>query len=394
LPGKTNKVIVIIFLTVLSIAAAENEKPGNFTDIYKKWKNGPPAEPGFFPIAVWLQSVEDAPAYKTAGINTFVALREGPKPGEIEKLGAAGMYLVCEQNKTALLKKDDRTIIAWKGAEEPDNALVPVYGKKNNICTKPAVVIAGYKDIIYRDNSRPVLANFGQGLVIDNYEGRGPGADINDYREYFKGGDIISFSVFPVAGRGSENLLWYQGKGLERIAEFGGADKIKWNFIETASIREPIKKPSSLDIKAEVWISIVHGSKGIVYYCQQFKPNYNPRALLNDREIFTAVSGINRQIKEMAPVINSPDISGLTVTSGRNEATIKTVMKIYKEDIYIFAVPVRNGKTTGTFIINGIKNENTAEVLGEARSVEISAKGVFKDSFQSWQVHLYKIKKN
>ena len=41
-------------------------------------KSGKLADPNFFPLAVWLQSTSNAPKYKAAGINTYVALWRGP----------------------------------------------------------------------------------------------------------------------------------------------------------------------------------------------------------------------------------------------------------------------------------------------------------------------------
>ena len=38
---------------------------------YAQWSHGPSSDPSFFPIAVWLQSPGNAPAYAAIGINTF-----------------------------------------------------------------------------------------------------------------------------------------------------------------------------------------------------------------------------------------------------------------------------------------------------------------------------------
>ncbi len=387
------RILLTVFLLGAGFCPAADNNGEYFTEVYKQWKNGPPADPGFFPIGVWLQEAGDAAAYKAAGINTYVAVRDGFKSKEIDKLKEAGMYLICAQNETLLSRKEDKTIIAWLGKNEPDNMQPVIYGRGSGTCLKPVVLISVYKEIKRNDTSRPVLANFGEGLVIDNYEGRGPGAALSDYKDYFKAGDIISFNVYPVAGRGSDNLIWYLGKGLDRITEFAGADKIKWNFIETTVIKNPASKPKPANVRTEAWLSIIYGSKGLVYYTHKFKPDYDSRALLNDKEMLTAVTKLNAEIKEMAPVINSPEAGGLTVSSGRNEPFIKTSIKKFKGDTYIFAVPARSGKVAAKFELNNISRETIAEVVGEARSVIISDKGVFKDIFEPWQVHIYKIEK-
>src|SRR5437868_2524919 len=79
-------------------------------------------EENFFPLCVWLQSPRNAERFKAAGINTYVALWRGPNEEQFNQLKAAGLKLVCHQNKFALEHKDDPMIIAWMQDDEPDNA--------------------------------------------------------------------------------------------------------------------------------------------------------------------------------------------------------------------------------------------------------------------------------
>src|SRR6185436_10125651 len=107
-----------LFLGLLLLLAQEKKTDSP----YGAWTHGPPTDPNFFPIAVWLQGTNNAAKYKDAGINTFVALWRGPNAEQFDALKAAGMKLVCHQNEFGLSKKDDPTIIAWMHGDEPDNA--------------------------------------------------------------------------------------------------------------------------------------------------------------------------------------------------------------------------------------------------------------------------------
>src|SRR5437867_7259618 len=89
---------------------------------YAQWKNGPPSDPNYFPIAVWLQDPKNAEKFKAVGINLFIGLWEGPTENQLAALKAAGMPVICEQNEVALKHKDDRTIVGWMHGDEPDNA--------------------------------------------------------------------------------------------------------------------------------------------------------------------------------------------------------------------------------------------------------------------------------
>ena len=85
-------------------------------------KSGVFVDPNFFPIAVWLQSPDQAPKYKAIGINLYVGLWKGPTEKQLAELKKHGMRVICSQNAVGLEHKDDPTIVAWMHGDEPDNA--------------------------------------------------------------------------------------------------------------------------------------------------------------------------------------------------------------------------------------------------------------------------------
>src|SRR5262245_52839320 len=74
-----------------------------------------------FPIAVWLQSPNNAERFKAAGINLYVGLWRGPTDDQLDKLKAAGMAVICSPNTAGLAKKDNPVIVGWMHGDEPDN---------------------------------------------------------------------------------------------------------------------------------------------------------------------------------------------------------------------------------------------------------------------------------
>ena len=56
-------------------------------------------------------------------------------------------------------------------------------------------------------------------------------------------------------------------------------------------------------MRAEAWLSIVHGSRGIVWFVHQFQPTSNSHALLDDPPMLEAVTKLNHQIQELARVL-------------------------------------------------------------------------------------------
>src|SRR5262245_18732605 len=86
---------------------------------YVGWKNGPPNDPGYFPIAVWLQSPNMAARYRDAGINLYVGLWQGPTDEQLAQLKSAGMQVICSQNAVGLKHREDPTIVGWMHGDEP-----------------------------------------------------------------------------------------------------------------------------------------------------------------------------------------------------------------------------------------------------------------------------------
>jgi hypothetical protein len=71
-------------------------------------------------------------------------------------------------------------------------------------------------------------------------------------------------------------------KGVDRLVQWGGRERIVWNATECTHIDNPQAKVTPAQLRAEVWMSLVHGSRGIIYFVHEFKPRSNDHALLDD----------------------------------------------------------------------------------------------------------------
>jgi len=359
---------------------------------YDAWTKGPPKDPAFFPVAVWLQGTHNAAAYKAAGINTYVALYGRPTAEQFDQLKAAGMKLVCHQSAFALGRKDEDTIIAWMHGDEPDNA----QSKKGGGYGPPietAKIVEDYKKLKEADPTRPVLLNLGQGVAWDNWVGRGVRTHHpEDYAEYLKGCDVASFDIYPAVHDKPEvaGKLWFVPQGVERLRKWSNDEKIVWNCIEASRIDNTAVKPTVAQIRSEVWMSLIHGSRGLIYFVHQFKPNFIEASLLKDDELLKGVTAINKQIQELAPVLNSPTLKdGVTVASSVADAPVAAMVKRQGGATYLFAVAMRDQAVKGTFAIKDLKAAK-AEVLGEGRTLALKD-GKLEDDFKPYETHLYRI---
>jgi hypothetical protein len=306
------------------------------------------------------------------------------------------MKVICHQSKVALEHADDATIIGWMHGDEPDNAQPLRDGKGYGPPIPPQKIIDDYMKIRQADPTRPVILNLGQGVAWDGWYGRGVRKNHpEDYPEYIKGCDIASFDIYPACHDKPEvaGNLWYVAHGVKRLVQWAEGRNIVWNCIECTRIHNPNTKATPHQVRCEVWMSIIHGSMGLIYFVHEWEPKFNESALLSDSDMLAAVTAINRQITELAPVLNSPTLEGsANVLSQDNPAPVAIMAKKYGDAMYLFAVGMTGKETTATFTVPALKGQRAVEVLGENRSL-VSNDGVFKDRFAAWDVHLYRSEK-
>lgn len=377
----------------------------NFPQLQRRWPNGPFQDPNRFPIAVWLQDPRNAGKYKEIGVTLYVGLWKGPTEAQLAELRRHEMPVFCDQNEYALAHLNEKLIVGWLQQDEPDNAQALPGGKGYGPPVSPEKVIERYQQIRRRDPSRPVLLNLGQAVAWDGWHGRGVRTNHpEDYPLYVQGGDIVSFDIYPVVHSkpAVAGKLWYVPRGVQRLRQWAGPDRVVWNCMETTRISNVQTKPTPQQVKAEVWMSLIHGSQGIIYFCHQFKPNFVEAALLADREITEAVGKLNRQIHDLAPVLRSPERRELVQASAKpaevdeemarllGPAPIAVSARVYKNKLYVFAVRMQPSNAQGEFCITGLPESAEAQVLGEDRTLPIR-QGMFTDHFGPYEVHLYEV---
>ena len=204
--------------------------------------------------------------YQAIGINLYVGLWEGPTAEADRRAEAAphAGHLRAERVRPEASRREDhRRLDARRRAGQR-----PVAGPRARATARrsrrrrSSRTTAGSRP---RTPRRPVMLNLGQGVAWDGWYGRGVRTNHpEDYAQYVRGGDIVSFDIYPavhdkpaVAGK-----LWYVPRGVERLRGWAGGDRIVWNCIECTRIGNTKTKPTPQQVKAEVWMSIIHGSQG------------------------------------------------------------------------------------------------------------------------------------
>lgn len=391
--GPKSAFLLVISLCLTCSAGAQNIPVA--TNVYQSWPKGPPSDPNYFPIGVWLQNPSHAERYRAAGFNTYVGLWHGPTEEQLAALSRAGMRVICEQNSTALRHLNDPTIVGWMHEDEPDNAQELPDHRGYGPPVLPSLIVESLHRLKAADPSRPVLLNLGQGVAWDQWHGRGSRSNHpEDYPKYIDGCDIVSFDIYPVVHDDPQvaGHLNYVAKGVDRLIHWTeGKPKIVWNAIECTHISNPDRKPSPDQVRAEAWMSLIHGSRGLIYFVHEFKPRFSEAALLSDKEMRGAVTRLNQEIGFLAPVLNEAAMDSPVVVRLQNGAAgVDALTKRHGDTTYVFAVETEGKPASAEFNLGTAKPGSSVEVIGEERSLTVG-KEKFTDSFRPWEVHLYRL---
>ncbi|HEY3493134.1 MAG TPA: hypothetical protein VGK73_00555 [Polyangiaceae bacterium] len=353
-------------------------------DYYRDWPRGYPADASYFPIGVWMQNPSNAERFSAVGVNHFVGLWEGPTDEQLATARAADMPVVCEQAGVWEAHLDNADIQGWLQADGPDNAQELPDGSYGP-CIAPAATRARYDEMVAADRSRPVMLLLGQGVAMPDWVGRGDCTGrTDDYFGYSESADILVNYTYPIA---NQNPLELVATGIEKLNTYAGWKKPVIADIEASSI-EGLPRPTPEELRAEVWMSLIHGAAGIQYFCHRMTP-LNETDCLDDADTATALERINRELLELAPVLNTQSY-GLSPSSTNEGVPVRAVLKQLGGERYVFAAGMADGATTATFALPGMGASVDIEVIGENRVI-VASGGSFEDAFEPYAVHLYRI---
>jgi len=355
-----------------------------------------------FPIGVWLQQPGHATRYRELGINLYVGLWKGPTAEQLATLRRAAMPVICEQNEIGLMSPDRDIIVGWQQVDEPDNAQ-PLFGRIGlgragwGSPIQPAEMMRRYQAMRIRDSTRPVFMSMGKGVAWDAWKGRGNRTGHpEDYAEYVKAADIVSFDIYPAAERDAvlAGRLDVVAQGVRRLVEWAGPGKTVWNVIGASRVKNPDATVDPQKIRAQVWMSIISGSRGIVYFVHQFKPRFVEASWFEDPRLAEAIRKINAQVQGMARIINSPathDVANVTVRNMRGKGHARDVAITSRRSgcsIYVFATSLVDMPLEVEVQLHDFNAVNNVDVLDEGRSIKVKG-GRFRDEYPPYGVRLY-----
>jgi hypothetical protein len=293
------------------------------------------------------------------------------------------MPVVCEQAGVWQAHLASSTIVGWLMADGPDNAQQNADGSYGP-CIDPTVSQARYAEMVAADASRPVMLLLGQGVATPDWVGRGSCTGRTaDYPEYAQAADVLVNYTYPL---GNGHPLELVATGIDNLNHYANYQKPVIADLEASNIHGDVR-PTPHQIRAEVWMSLIHGAAGIQYFCHRFEPDFSETDCLDDPDTAAALTHVNQELLSLAPALNSQSY-GLTPISSNPIVPVHAVLKKPGKSRYVFSASMAGGVTTASFSLRGLGSTTSVEVIGEGRTITPQG-DTFEDAFEAYGVHLY-----
>jgi hypothetical protein len=269
-----------------------------------------------FPRMVWRQCPTYYGTSISAGINLFLGVSCTDEEDQLTRLAGRALSTV----DAARPKISGPGLVGW---HLPDEADVSIGGADKLPSPK--------------ENGRVTFLT-----LTDKFSAgaaAGPhGKDI--YPGLFDSADVIGFDTYPIEVRCSiaqiDNVYWMQrelisltrGKPTFQWIEAGPMEHCRWN-----------EDPTPAVVRAETWLAIAGGAKGIGYF-----PDYWEEDIRNEVRL------VNREILALAPALLSP----VAQATWSVESPVRVTARRYNGATYVVAVNSSTAAATASFSVQGL----------------------------------------
>lgn len=367
---------------------------------------GLPNDPTFFALGVWLETVTNKAEValdQSFGLNLYVGLaRDGLI--ELDAIEASGTHLLIQADEwSGDPRADHPAVDGWLVYDEADLMYGPGWDDWTgtdgwNTCSPIQdhggqcgyTVMKHFSDRVPPGALR--YANYGVGLTHFESDAEAEVFINNGFQEVVSA-DEYAFTRPDARAKDRKGASY--GSTVDRLRTLDGLDGVRqpvWGFVE---VGHPFTEGSAPTITAPqmqsaVWHSIIAGARGIVYFNHSFGgscPTYSVLRERCDPQMTAAVTEVNSQITELAPVLNAPFADGYVTAKG----PAKVMAKFGPDGAwYVFAGADTTG-TVGGDVTLTVAAGSTVEVLYENRTLSVRD-GQFGDAFADGNaVHIYRV---
>lgn len=343
----------------------------------------------FIPLMSWAQDVSRFPLLKSLGFNTFAGNFDNKPPARefCDIAQKAGGYAIPNFDAAA---KGHPALLGYDQPDEPDLDF-----EKGTPRATPEATVAAYKEMTEKDPTRPVWIGCTAYFMVGPQwaASRTPEDKKAFYSAMTQAGDVVAFDVYPIYGRNEDKQLTWVAEGVSQLRQYGGSRPVQ-AAIETSKGSQWItyerqKGVKPMHTRAEVWMAIIRGARGITYFTHAWRPAFTEFA--PTPEMQAELKRLNGQIARLTPAICAAPTNRQISMTMADGLPCHFMSNEQGGALYVFAqntdMSYRAG--SGTLTVEGLKAGTTVEVVDENRTI-VAAEGQFTDSFGPMAEHIYR----
>jgi hypothetical protein len=284
-----------------------------------------------FPRMVWRQCPTYYPTSIGAGINLFLGVSCADPDEQFDRLAGRAMSTV--DAKTPGISGPGQ--VGW---HHPDEADVSV-GNASKLAQPKGAGRVTFLTLTDHFSQRAAPPPNGKGI----------------YPAFFDSADVIGFDTYPVEVRCSiaqiDNVYWMQ---RELVSLTRGKPTFQW--IEAGPMEHCTNNedPTPAVVRAESWLSIAGGARGIGYF-----PDWWEETIRNEVRL------VNREILALAPALLAP----VAKANWSADSPVRIGARKYNGATYVIAVNSSTSPTTASFNLPGLGGR-TLRVFRDGRTVK------------------------
>jgi hypothetical protein len=203
----------------------------------------------------------------------------------------------------------------------------------------------------------------------------GPPYGRSVYPGFIARADMIGFDLYPLQVWCRRDAFRAVYEAQRELTALAGA-RATYQWIEVGRMEfcngRPELDPTPLTVRAETWLAIAGGARGIGYFPDHWRP-----------EIARSVTQLNTEISALAPALLAQELAA-TASPG----PVRVGARRFNGATYVTAVNTSRRRVRASVATAGL--QGSARVFGESRRVAIW-RGVISDAFAPLQAHVYVI---
>ena len=204
----------------------------------------------------------------------------------------------------------------------------------------------------------------------------GPPGGRSVYPRFIARADMVGLDLYPLQVWCRRDAFHAVYEAQRELAALAGP-RATYQWIEVAPMefcqRRPELTPTPLTIRAETWLAIAGGARGIGYFPEHWQP-----------PIAAAIGRLNTEISALAPALLAEEAPAVA-----SAGPVRVGARRLNRTRYVVAVNTSWRRVTASVSTPGLRG--VARVFGEGRAVPVHG-GAIRDGFGPLDVNVYVVR--